>query len=74
MSTEYLRVRNFREVDGSVEVDGKVTLPISLGIPYNLAQLLERPTETATLRWVEPAGSTVREIWTLSDGRIFRTF
>lgn len=49
--------------DGTMRRPEGVLLPVSLGLPYNIAELIQSPVETAILRGTKPYGSTVRETW-----------
>jgi hypothetical protein len=53
--------------DGSMQRPEGIILPVSLGLPYIIAELIRKPVETAVLRSAEPYGSTVKETWVVRD-------
>ena len=59
------------EIDGIMRRPDGIWLPVSIGLPYNLAELLRKPVKTAMLRGTKPYGVTVTETWELPDGRTF---
>lgn len=58
--------------DGSVrEPDGTVTLSVSLGIPYILAEVMSEPLSRALLAKSRFVHGNVHETWRLPDGQTF---
>ncbi|OGE64960.1 hypothetical protein A3I48_01690 [Candidatus Daviesbacteria bacterium RIFCSPLOWO2_02_FULL_36_7] len=48
-----------------------ISLSVSLGMAYMLAELLDRPLNEASLKNTRPYGNTVMETWEVDDGQSF---
>lgn len=58
--------------DGSVqEPDGRVTLSVSLGLQYNVSEMLGRLPTTAVLVRRERVNDITQEIWQIPGGETF---